>query len=279
MYMDNSKIYRKINSSVIVVLAILFLAACKSGNKSVDQEALAVDSINRAMLASDVKDVLYPLPTPFEMTKMLNDIGATYLSKNLNDAGKVDKYYTEQSKALNIGIYGADLVYASTYQQQQDVQTYLGSIKKLADQLGITYDYTKLLSDEYKAKFENKDSLTSIVTNTIFDTYQYLDQKSNPDLAVTMVTGIWVELMYLATNISENSYNYTGMVNLIASQKSSYEKVLELLATRSANTDIKTLETKLVVLKPAFDKVGAGLSETDYNMILKTIKTVRNSLI
>jgi hypothetical protein len=269
----------RISLRIVIVMAVIFLASCKGGNKSPDQDQLALDSINRELLASNIKEALYPLPTPFEITKMLNDIGAVYLSKNLNYAGKVDKYITENSKAINIGVYAADLAYASTYQQQQDVQTYLASIKSLADQLGIDYDYEKLLSEESKTKFENKDSLTAIVSNTIFDTYQFLDQKSNPDLAVNMITGLWVELMYLATNISEGSYNYSGMVNIIAGQKSSFQKVMDLLASRSTNPDIKTLESKLVVLKPAYDKVDTGLSQADYDLILKTIKAVRNSLI
>jgi hypothetical protein len=136
-----------------------------------------------------------------------------------------------------------------------------------------------LLTDEYKTKLENKDSLTAIVTNTIYDTYNYLDQKSNPDLAVNMVTGMWVELMFIATNISENSYNFTGMVDIISQQKTSYEKVMSLLTERNTDTAIRDLETKLQVLKPVYDKVDTGLSEADYNLILKTIKSVRNSLI
>jgi hypothetical protein len=213
------------------------------------------------------------------MTQMLNDIGATYSSKNLNPANKVEKYITEHSKALNLGIYAADLAYAATFQQQQDIQTYLNSIKSLADQLGVTYDYTKLLSEEYKTKFENKDSLIDVVTNTIYNTYTYLEQKSNPDLAVDMVTGVWIELMYIATNISQDSYNFTGLVDIISKQKASYEKVMSLLAARNSNTDIRNLETKLQVLKPVYDKVDAGLTQSEYNVILSTIKEVRNSLI
>ncbi len=34
-----------------------------------------------------------------------------------------------------------------------------------------------------------------------------------------MVTGMWVELMYIGTNISQDSYNYTGLVNIISKQK------------------------------------------------------------
>jgi hypothetical protein len=274
-----TKWFNKISSLLVIVTALFFLVSCKGGNKTADQDQLAADTLNKELLASDIKEVLYPLPAPFEMTQMLNNIGATYTSKNLNPAGKVEKYITEQSKALNLGVYAADLAYAATFQQQQDIQTYLSSIKTLADQLGVTYDYTKLMSDEYKAKFENKDSLTNIVTNTIYDTYQYLDQQSNPDLAVNMVTGVWVELMYIATNISQDSYNYTGLVDIISNQKASYEKVMSLLSARNTNPDIKNLETKLSVLKPVYDKVDQGLSQADYSIILKTIKEVRNSLI
>jgi len=112
-----------------------------------------------------------------------------------------------------------------------------------------------LLTDEYKTKFENKDSLTAIITNTIYDTYQYLDQESNPELAVNMVTGMWVELMYIATNISEKSYNFTGMVDIISKQKASYEKVMSLLSARNTNADIKNLETKLQVLNRCMTKL------------------------
>src|SRR5665647_668939 len=265
-------------SFLVIIMAVVF-SSCKGKIKTAEQDQVVSDSLNKTLLATEVGEVLYPLPTPFEMTKMLNDIGATYSTKNLNSTSRVEKYFTESQKAVNLGIYGADLAYVSTYQQQQDIQVYLNAIKKLADQLGITYDYSKLLSDEYKVKFNNKDSLTKIVTNTIYDTYYYLDQKSNPDLAVTMVTGMWVELMYIGTNISQDSYNYTGLVNIISKQKASYTKVMELLSGRNANADIKSLETKLLPLKPAFDKVDAGLSEADYNLILQTIKSVRSSLI
>jgi len=277
--MNTNKILNKINFLVIIVTTVLVLSACKGGNKPAEQDQLMSDSLSKMLLAAEVQEVLLPLPTPFEMTKMLNEIGATYSAKNMNAASKVEKYVTESSKAVNLGIYGADLVYASTYEQQQDIQVYLNAIKTLADQLGVTYDYSSLLSEEYKEKLNNKDSLTSIVTNTINNTYQYLDQKSNPDLAVTMISGMWVELMYIATNISENSYNFTGLVDIISRQKASYEKVMELLASKNTNADIKGLETKLQVLKPAFDKVAAGLSEQDYNLILKTIRSVRASLV
>jgi len=277
MYTRNSLV--KISSFILVLTAALFIVSCKGGTKSAEQDETASDSLSKELLASDIKEVLYPLPAPFEMTRMLTEIGATYSSGILNSPAAIEKYVTEESKALNLGVYAADLAYAATFEQQQDVQTYLNAIKSLADQLGVTYNYAALLSEENKTKFENKDSLTDVVTNTIYNTYQYLDQRSSPDLAVDMVAGVWVELMYIATNISEASYNSTGLVDIISKQKGSYEKVISLLAARNSNPEIKNLETKLLVLKPAYDKVESGLSQADYNLILNTIKSVRNSLI
>jgi hypothetical protein len=270
---------RMILSYLTVLVALFILSSCRGNNKSIEQNLLNADSLYKEEFIQDVAESIYPLPTPFEMTNMLTDIGATYNSKIVNPSVNVNKYLTEQSKAVGLGIYGADLTYASTFQQQQDIQTYLGVIKTLADQLGIDVDYAELLSDENKEKYNNKDSLTTIITRTIFDTYQYLDEMSNPDLSVLMVTGVWIELMYIATHVSEDSYNYTGIVDIIVNQKGSFEKVLNLLDTRNTNGEIKDLEVKLQVLTPVYDKVTSGLSKQDYETILLTIRSVRNSII
>lgn len=269
---------RKIGFYLLIPAVAVIISSCKGGARNTEQD-MTSDTLNKEVLASEIKEVLYPLPAPVEMTQMLNDIGATYTSGILNSPAKVERYLTEERKAVNLGVYAADLAYAATFEQQQDVQKYLSSIKSLADQLGVTYDYEDLLSEDNKAKFENKDTLTEMVTDAVYDTYQYLDQNSDPNLAVDMVAGVWVELMYIATNISEASYNFTGLVDIISKQKDSYEKVMSLLAARNSNPGIKELETKLAALKPAFDKVESGLSQADYNLILTTIKNVRNSLV
>jgi len=263
----------------IAVAAAIVLSSCNGGSKQGSTGQATGDSANMAKISQDVKSVVYPLPTPFEMTKMLNEIGAKYVAASLNPANKVEKYFTEKNKALNLGVYGADLAYAATYDQKQDVKLYSTAVKTLVDQLGINIDYSAFLSDKFKEKANNKDTLSKIITNTFVDTYTFLNEKGNPDHAIMMVSGMWVELMYIATNISEDTYHFTGMVNLIAKQKDSYEKLMGLLAQHNSNADIKALETQLSVLKPVFAKEATGLSQQDYMLILKTIKSVRQSLV
>jgi hypothetical protein len=263
----------------IVVAATIILVSCQGGNKPASDQQSVKDSLSKAEISKDVKEIVYPLPTPFEITNMLNDIGAKYVASSLNPAEKADKYFTEKNKAVNLGIYGADLAYAATYSQKQDVELYSKALKTLIDGLGINIDYSAMLSDNFKQKVNNKDTLTKVVTNTFFDTYKYLNEKNNPDLAIMMASGMWIELMYIATHISEDTYHNTDLVRIIVKQKDSYGKLLKLLNDHEANKDIKELETKLLVIKPVFDKVESGLKENDYLLILKTIQSVRKSIV
>ena len=264
--------------AIVIATGVLLFVSCQ-GNKSGNQAQTAGDTANIKEISQNVKEVVYPLPTPFEMTRMLSNIGVSYSSAILNPVDKAEKYFTEKSKAVNLGIYGADVAYAATYDQKQDVKLYLKALKTLVDELGISIDYSRMLSDEFKEKINNKDTLISIITTTYYDTYKNLKSKGNQESAAMMVTGMWVEVMYIATNISKDSYNNPEIVKLIAKQKDSYLKLLELLGSLNKNKDIKDLETKFMILKPVYEKVDQGLHQKDYELILKTIQDVRKSFI
>jgi hypothetical protein len=266
-------------ATFVVLGSLAILSSCNSGSQQNQDASAQADSLKKDSLAKQVKDIVYPLPTPFEMTKMLNNIGAIYVPRALNPINNVDKYFTEKSKAVNLGVYGADVAYTVTYNKPQDTKLYLKTIKRLMDELGVKIDYSYMISDEFKQKLTNKDTVVKVVTNTFFDTYQYLNQKNSPEMAVMMVSGMWVELMYIATHISNDTYDNPEIIKIIANQKESYEKLLGLLAQFNSNADIKDLQTKLEILKPSFDKVPSGLKVDDYKQILKTIEAVRTSFV
>jgi hypothetical protein len=264
----------------IVITSALLFASCQSGNKQTNQTSASADTANlKKEITQDVKSVVYPLPTPFQMTKMLNSMGASYISGILNPVTKADKYFTERIKAVNLGVYGADLAYAASYDQKQDVQLYSKALKTIIDELGINIDFSRLLSADIKQKVNNKDTLVDIITKTYYETYKNLNEKSNPELAVMMVSGMWVELMYIATNISKETYHNSNIVKMVADQKDSYTKLMKILNEFNTKPDIKELESKLLKLKPAFDSAKNGLSEKDYFLILETIQSVRKSFV
>ncbi|HOT14149.1 MAG TPA: hypothetical protein PK252_05240 [Bacteroidales bacterium] len=267
-----------LNALGLVGVAIFIsLASCQSSNNP--QGTATSDSLNKNEITENVEAIVYPLPSPFEMTKMLNEIGAAYLVKNLNAPNKVEKYLTEKDKAINLGVYGADLAYASTYNKEQDIKIYLEPVKALIDDLGIKVDYSPLIDENLKAKLNNKDSLVKVVTNTIYETYSFLNKQNKPELSAMLVSGMWIELMYIATHISKDTYNNTQIVDIVSKQSESYNKLMELLGRYNNNKDINDIQQKLMVLKPAFDKVKSGLTEQDYSLILNTVEAVRKTFV
>lgn len=267
------------NQLLIVILAFIAgMYACQNPSTPSGQQA-STDSLSKDSIAQNVKEVVYPLPTPFELTQMLNDIGAAYVGKNLNPVNKVEKYITEKDKAVNLGVYGADLAYATTYNKEDDVKAYLKAVRTLIDALGVNIDYSPLFSDEVKMKANNKDTLVQIITNTFYATYSSLKEKNSPEMAIMMVSGMWVELMYIATHISKDTYNNTQIVNIIAKQKDSYEKLMNLIEKYPNHQALADLSGKLSVLKPVFAKVDQGLTVSDYNILLNTIEKVRKEFV
>jgi hypothetical protein len=265
-------------TSLALVGTAILLSSCNSGSQNAQQGATA-DSLQKDSLTQQIKDVVYPLPTPFEMANMLNNIGAVYVPKALNPVSKADKYFTEKAKIVNLGVYGADLAYVVTYNKPQDIKLYMKALKQIMDQVGVKIDYSYMVSEEFKQKLSNKDTVVKIITTTVFDTYKYLNDKNSPEMAVMMASGMWIELMYIATHISNDTYDNPAIAKIIFDQKTSYNKLMALISEKDKNADIRSIEDKLILLKPVYEKAENGLTKEDYKLILKTIEEVRTSLV
>jgi len=190
----------------IVVLMISFsLNSCKSGPKDQSKKG-AQDATEKLVgnIDKDVSEFVYPLPSAYEVTEMLNRIGIGYMLGTSNSVENASRYFTAKSKAYNIGVYGTDLSYASTYKMTQETMLYLEAINQLGTDLGISSIYNEDLLKSMERNVNNKDSLVEIISTTIYDTYDYLNKNGKGDLSILMVAGGWVEGMFLTTNVSEN---------------------------------------------------------------------------
>ena len=107
-----------------IILAGFFLLsipACKNktsseGTTTVRDTAEVHD--NKADVIHEISE--YPLPSSFDVTKLLVEAGASYILNLCNPVDNVNRYISLKSRALNLGVYGADLSYAATYNQAQE---------------------------------------------------------------------------------------------------------------------------------------------------------------
>ena len=89
---------RKVNIALLVALSVV-LTYCSSSKKDAEKAAEKKQELEEFV----EEQFEYPIPTSFEVTKMLQDANASYDAAVTNDPASVDKYETEWQKALNLG--------------------------------------------------------------------------------------------------------------------------------------------------------------------------------
>ncbi len=259
-----------------VVAATIMLTACNS-KKGKQNKA---PEIKKENVEKEVREFVYPLPTSFEVTEMLNRIEAAYILSLSNPATNVDKYFTEKAQAINLGIYSTDLSYASTYHQKQETLDFMNASKTLIDKLDISPALDKNLLKSIENKIDNKDELVEVITNTFYNTYEYLNKNERGSVSLLVISGSWIEALYIACHISEETFSNKEMVAIIMEQKEPLNQLMTMLKAHAANEDIKSTIEDLKILHEIFNSIDAGsITIEELEAIEKNIAVLRDKYV
>lgn len=271
----NKFVFAKLSFLLLATVAVMFVVSCGS------KQAKEADNTSVTAKEEVFKSVTkYPIPTAFEVIKLINNAGATYIISLSNPVENVDKYIPAKSKALNLGIYGADLSYASTYQMKQETMNYLKVSKKLIDELQITSAFNVEFAQRIEKNIDNKDSLINIISKSFYDTYEFLVNNGKDNTSLLVMTGSWVEGLYITSQIAIISKNSEDILKIVANQKEPLTKLLELMQPYSTDKDVSEIITALKPLSDIFATVGVDkLTSEQFELINKSISEVRNKII
>jgi hypothetical protein len=272
---------RKTTLVLLSGMLIVSLVNCSGGKKGEPVDDTSSEAkLGKEEIEKKVRAVIYPLPTAFEVTNMINEIEATYIIGLSNETSNVDKYFTNKDQAINLGVYSADLSYASTYNMKQDVMNYMEASENLVLELGITGAFSINFIDNVEANLDDKDALVELITGSFYDTYEYLVKNNKEDLSLLVLTGTWIEALYISCNISEIVYNNPELVKIILHQKSALNELLGLLNPHKENENIKTVLADLKPIKDVYDSVDeTGITESQLTSIIEQISNIRNRII
>jgi len=267
--------FAKFSFVLIAILAVMFVVSCVS-----KQAKQAEDSSMTAKEEAFKSVTKYPIPTAFEVIKLLNKAGATYILSINNPVENVDKYIATKSKSLNLGVYGADLSYASTYQMKQETMNYLKVSKKMIDDLQITSAFNVEFAQRVEKNIDNKDSLIQIISNSFYDTYEFLVNNGKDNTSLLVMTGSWIEGLYLTTQIAVVSKNGEDFYKIVANQKEPLNKLVELMKPYENDKDIAEMTQELKPLVDIYATVGNDqITKEQFDQITKLITDVRTKVI
>ncbi|MCC5946120.1 MAG: hypothetical protein JJT94_14415 [Bernardetiaceae bacterium] len=278
--------------SAIMATAILFMGLSASlGPKNIKGDDL-------------VSMIIKSIPSSIEISSLIKETGAGYNKSDLNDPAAVEKYATSYDRALNLGVYGTDLGYASIYNKNQDVLDYLTAVKKMADGLSIGQFFDAATLKDLASKSGDLEELINTSTKNLEDINNQLQTENREHLSVLFVTGGWIESAYLTSQIY-NSTNNPKLKERLAEQKVILDQLLIALNAHKMQpkfsdliADLKELEKvyrgvkvstvggngKSEVVNGELTASGGGtttyeMSDADAKMATALIKNIRNKIV
>lgn len=261
----------------LLLISFMSITSCRNKGSNTDQKKVEMDQIKT--IEGEIETNVYPLPTSAEVIKMLTELEVGYIFGISNPVGNATKYFSSTSKAINLGVYGADLSYATLYNIQQEVLNYMDAIRSLASELNMTKIYDETLYDRIKQNFDNRDELVKILTGAFNNTYTYLSDNNQQALALLVVGGAWVEGMYLTTHVSEAAYQIAGISKNLLAQKKSFELYLEITKPYGNDPIVSDFVKLLAPISQVYSGIGTSLSEQNIRDLTKAIEGVRGQIV
>jgi hypothetical protein len=263
---------------VFIFGILIILSGCKSSKKEPAETTQPLEE-KTAKEKVIVELSGYPIPTSFEIMKMINESGASYIYTLSNLADKVDQYITSKEKALNLGVYGADLSYAITYGMKQEAMLYLEASIILITEMGISTAFNVNYVQRIEDNQDDKDSLISVLSDSFIDTWDYLTENEKAIQAVLIASGSWIEGLYISTQIAINAPDNTHFLEIIASQKNSLHKLLEIIAPVKDDIDVFYIYNGLMDLSKIYEEIEEELTTEQFEQVLDAIELLRESIV
>ncbi|MBL0328645.1 MAG: hypothetical protein IPP64_04345 [Bacteroidetes bacterium] len=241
-------------------------------------------TISPSVVAPNYEMVISDIPFPFEILDNLYSKNVPFNKKAMNDIENIENCNLYNSKAMNLGIYGADLAYAVTYEDFQSIGAYVKTIKRLADELNIPYAFDQTMMDKYSKFKDNKDSLTKVV----YDSYNQVDKSLKNDervgMAALVATGSWLEGLYISTKTfidAPKTKDNASLYKVIYEQKQSLKIVIKLLDEYKRDAYVSEVIEELNGITSEYNNITSDVTMNEKQLItLRTkIEALRNKIV
>lgn len=228
----------------------------------VDKKESANYTKNQIKELKTASKVVYNLPSPAEMADILQKTKAIYDVEILNDPKVSNQYYTDLSRAMNLGVYFADLSFTSMFDYPQQAMLFMSAAQGLSEELNIEGVFTQELMDRLDANLSNKDSIMEIVSFAYLETDLYLQENDQSIMAKAILAGAWIEGLYIATNLKTSTGSNEEIHHKIGMQKGALSNLITMLKDCN-EPQLTPLLEKLNELENAFELVEETDTKTE----------------
>lgn len=287
---------------IIPALAACLFFSCQSSSEEekntasedADTSGITTDSLS---LAEEAQPVSYSLPSALQIASVFKKSGAAYLPSVTNDKSNVSRYNTSNyKKAVNFGIYSADLAYCLSCKKYQESKEYLKTCKDLGSFLGINKAFENdRIPERFDQNISNEDSLVKLVSGIQLETDVMFEENKQKHIKVLALVGAWTESLYIAGEVYAKDKSKKVRNNLLEQLLFSNTILKALNGYKDTEPEIPALISAVENIRSGFTKmptVGAAMEKdenTDFNTlaipdselkpVLESIKALRADMV
>lgn len=259
--------------SIIILVFSLLITSCGEAQKdtasnAIEKEASSVqEAPQNKNLVGMINGTIYCVPSPYEIMSHVRELDIQYNQTLPNSVMNLNLYDSQFKKLLNMGIYGIDISYMTLYDQVSEALNYFAALKTLANQIELSTIFDATTMERLEDNMANSDSLLVILTTKFQESDKLLKGENQMAEASLIMTGCWVESLYLLTQIQKMQSN-PKTIQKIAEHKFAAEAILNILRPYyEKNSDYKNLINDIVDICYEFDGI-------DYHYTYKPPTTI-----
>lgn len=263
---------KRILHLVIILIGMAFIYACgeegENGNGGEKGIPTTVQPETPVVPGIDVQNIIQSLPSPIEMAALIKSSGVPFSKSYLAVPQDVDDFETNFKKALGLGVLSADLGYLNVYEKNNEIVNFLGSIRTISDDLNIGqfFDFHSL--KEIATSGDNLDTLIFLSQTSFRQMDEHLRKINRSNLSALVVTGVWVEGLYLLTQIVKEDQTNEDLKESVGQQKASLEMLNKVIQSyKSLDRNFEILASDMEKLMNIYNQII--IEETDG--VIKTI--------
>ncbi|MFP4018277.1 MAG: hypothetical protein ACLFUH_03420 [Bacteroidales bacterium] len=248
----------------LFLIAFVITACRKSNQNEYGDDFDVPDSVMNKGLheVSDeaMKNITDNISSPIETAALIKKLNVPFSRDYLATTDHVDKYDTNLKQALALGFFGADLGYLNMYSKTSVAVDYLSSIRKLANKIRVGQFFNFQTLKRLATNNENIDSLIYISQRNFNQMDQYLRENNRTHLSTLMVSGVWLEGLYLSCKVYEKSPD-PELRESIGEQKIMISDLMILLENFESNPDFANLTEGYYELYELFKQVEISVEQ------------------
>lgn len=289
-------------------LIITSITNCNNGDSDEPNFDDIPEDISEAVQQIDenaINEILESFSSPVEMAALIEDLGAPFSKRYLASPEVADDYDSNFKKAIGLGVLSADLGYLNVYGKTGEIVSFLAVIKSIADDLNIGQFFDFQTLKRLATNNDNMDSLMFLSVNSFHQMDEHLRKNNRSNLSALVVTGVWMEGLYLATQIAkddpskalrdrvgEQKLILTDLFKILEvyqSQDKNFEKLVQdfeeinkvyepvIITFEDGETITKEIDGITVVMQQ--DESIVEMSDEQLYVIISMIAKIRNKLI